>query len=281
MPPSGHHAVVVGGSMAGMLAARVLSDHFPRVTLLERDQFPEKPGPRKGLPQSHHLHILLMRGQLILEHFFPGLGEEMERAGMHRLEHPWLRHSLLYARRLGAVLFRIFSLMIGTRDLLDSIIRRRVKALDRVRLLDGVEATGLLPTSDGNGIRGVRSHSRRPGEGKEEELAAELVVDAAGGGSHLRQWLGTLGFPMPADTVINAHLGYASRMYRRPANALPDWHGLMIRATRRNTSAAGSSRRWKTSAGRSPWPAAEATIRRRRRRTYLEFARSLRTPAAV
>jgi phytoene dehydrogenase-like protein len=31
----GAHAVVIGGSMAGLLAARVLADHFDRVTILE------------------------------------------------------------------------------------------------------------------------------------------------------------------------------------------------------------------------------------------------------
>ena len=77
MPLAGRHAVVVGGSMAGMLAARVLTDHFERVTVLERDLLPDAPAPRKGLPQARHLHILLMRGQLAFEHLFPGLIEEL------------------------------------------------------------------------------------------------------------------------------------------------------------------------------------------------------------
>ena len=67
--PRRHHAVVVGGSLAGMLAARVLSDHFDRVTLLERDRFPETPAARKGLPQGRHGHVLLERGRAALERF--------------------------------------------------------------------------------------------------------------------------------------------------------------------------------------------------------------------
>ena len=59
--PRRRHAVVVGGSLAGMLAARVLSDHFDIVTLLERDRFPETPAARKGLPQGRHVHALLER----------------------------------------------------------------------------------------------------------------------------------------------------------------------------------------------------------------------------
>src|SRR5262249_22656632 len=60
------HAVVVGGSMAGMLAARALADHFDAVTLLERDHFPETPAARAGLPQGRHGHALLERGRRIV-----------------------------------------------------------------------------------------------------------------------------------------------------------------------------------------------------------------------
>ena len=55
----GSHAVVIGGSLAGMLAARVLSDHFDQVTIIERDRFPDEPISRPGLPQARHLHVLL------------------------------------------------------------------------------------------------------------------------------------------------------------------------------------------------------------------------------
>ena len=75
------HAVVVGGSLAGMLAARVLSDHFDRVTLLERDRFPETPVARKGLPQGRHAHGLLERGRQTLERLLPGLTGELVRTG--------------------------------------------------------------------------------------------------------------------------------------------------------------------------------------------------------
>ena len=67
------HAVIVGGSMAGLLAARVLLDHFDKVTIIERDRYPENPVSRKGLPQSHHLHAFLKRGLMIAEELFPGL----------------------------------------------------------------------------------------------------------------------------------------------------------------------------------------------------------------
>ena len=77
----GEHALVIGGSMAGLLGARVLSEHFERMTIVERDRFPEGPGFRKGVPQSKHLHVFMMQGRLISDRLFPGLSEELEEAG--------------------------------------------------------------------------------------------------------------------------------------------------------------------------------------------------------
>src|SRR5919107_5913827 len=79
-------ALVIGGSMAGLLAARVLSERFGRVTIVERDHFPQGPEFRKGVPQSQHLHAFLMRGRLISERLFPGLEEELEEAGAALLD---------------------------------------------------------------------------------------------------------------------------------------------------------------------------------------------------
>ena len=75
------HAVVIGGSIAGLLAARVLSDRFERVTLVERNRFPDEVIPRKGVPQARHLHILLARGRQTMEQLLPGIGEELTAAG--------------------------------------------------------------------------------------------------------------------------------------------------------------------------------------------------------
>ena len=58
------HAVVLGGSLAGLLAARVLSDHFEEVTLIERDAYPETAEVRRGIPQANHVHGLLLRRSL-------------------------------------------------------------------------------------------------------------------------------------------------------------------------------------------------------------------------
>jgi 2-polyprenyl-6-methoxyphenol hydroxylase-like FAD-dependent oxidoreductase len=75
------HALVAGGSIAGLFAARVLSDAFERVTLVERDALACLPEPRKGVPQGRHIHALLARGQDILETQFPGICGELRAEG--------------------------------------------------------------------------------------------------------------------------------------------------------------------------------------------------------
>src|SRR5258708_38741850 len=140
--PGRRHAVVVGGSLAGMLAARVLSDHLDRVPLLERDRFPETPAARKGLPQGRHTHGLLERGRRALERFLPGLTGELVRAGAEPLDFTrdfaWMSPSGWYVRFPGDLL------MLGcTRGLLDWGVRGRVAALPNVRIQQGAAVAGL------------------------------------------------------------------------------------------------------------------------------------------
>ena len=85
-PPKRSHAIVVGGGIAGLCAARALSDRFERVTLVERDRFRAGFEHRAGTPQSHHVHALLLRGSLELERLFPGLENELIAAGAARMD---------------------------------------------------------------------------------------------------------------------------------------------------------------------------------------------------
>ena len=52
-------AVVLGGSLAGLCAARVLADHFDEVTVVERDALPDVATQRAGVPQGRHVHAML------------------------------------------------------------------------------------------------------------------------------------------------------------------------------------------------------------------------------
>jgi 2-polyprenyl-6-methoxyphenol hydroxylase-like FAD-dependent oxidoreductase len=55
-------ACVLGGSIAGLLAARVLADHAERVVVIERDTIEGVTGPRPGVPQGRQLHVMVRGG---------------------------------------------------------------------------------------------------------------------------------------------------------------------------------------------------------------------------
>ena len=84
--PIHDHAIVIGGSMAGLLAARTLADHFAKVTIVERDQLQNDASLRPGVPQARHVHILLARGQQILESLFPNFLAKLEASGVKPLD---------------------------------------------------------------------------------------------------------------------------------------------------------------------------------------------------
>src|SRR5262245_41368516 len=168
----GTHAVVIGGSMAGLLAARVLSGSFTRVTVLERDCYPEDPGPRKGLPQARHLHVLLTRGRRILERLFPGFSNELIAHGANRIDAArdlaWLTPAG-WGPRFDCGLDYVAC----SRDLIDWAVRRRVAALPNLTVREDVDVTGLTASADGRAVSGVRVRPRSTDE-REESLAAEL-----------------------------------------------------------------------------------------------------------
>ncbi|HEU0201542.1 MAG TPA: NAD(P)-binding protein [Burkholderiaceae bacterium] len=80
-PAGVRRIVVIGAGLAGLCAARVVSEYADEVLIVERDRLPGGPQLRSGTPQARHLHTLLMRGQRDFELLFPGFGAELEAAG--------------------------------------------------------------------------------------------------------------------------------------------------------------------------------------------------------
>lgn len=216
----GERAVVVGGSVAGMIAARVLADFFEEVVVLERDDLQ---GPRrKGAPQTDHVHVLLRRGVDILERLFPRIHDEMV-AGQVR---PFDFARDLRWYQYGGWLPRPTSGVVTypqTRRSLEGHIRRRLLGVPNVRLRAGEAARGLLEGAGPGRVTGVH------GEGPDGPftLSADLVVDAAGRGSSVYRWLEALGYPAIEETALAIDLVYVSRFYRPPARPR-DWRGLWI-----------------------------------------------------
>jgi 2-polyprenyl-6-methoxyphenol hydroxylase-like FAD-dependent oxidoreductase len=213
--------------MAGLLAARVLADHYTRVTVLERDRLPGGPDPRKGTPQARHIHVLLTAGRRVLERLFPGLVRDLVAAGAEDYDAvadvEWLSPAGLSVR------FRSDIRMLGaTRDLIEWCVRTRTAADPRVRVRAGVDVMGLRLDSSGRRVVGLDVEERSGPQNAAAPLDADLVVDAGGRGSRAPQWLEAHGYPRPRETVVNGFLGYSSRFVRPPAGWKEDWKTFYI-----------------------------------------------------
>jgi 2-polyprenyl-6-methoxyphenol hydroxylase-like FAD-dependent oxidoreductase len=211
--------------MAGLIAGRILADHFEQVTILERDALEQGPTVRKGAPQAHHIHALLHRGATTLERLFPGVFEEIRKDGGLTGE---MGPDFWYYQ-LGAWKLRVSTgliLQLQSRPLLEWGVRRRVMALENVRALDGCSVMELAANESRTRITGVR-YQRGP-EALEEP--ADLVVDASGRGSRTPQWLEALGYPQVEQTEVQIDVGYSSRFYRLPGPP-PPWKLVAIAST--------------------------------------------------
>jgi 2-polyprenyl-6-methoxyphenol hydroxylase-like FAD-dependent oxidoreductase len=218
-------ALVIGAGFAGLLAARVLSESYGDVVLVERDPIDADAanglhtgtsGHRAGIPQARHPHALLARGAEALEALFPRLGAELEDAGAVRAD---LGSDFLSRAPAGwAPRDHIgLSVLSMTRVTIERAIRRRVSKLPNVSLVDGVTIDGLL--YDRGTVTGVRG--RRDGEPFTDY--ADLVIDASGRNSKLVSWLAEHGVHCPAPMIVNGHLAYTSRLYQVNHDLKFDW----------------------------------------------------------
>ncbi|MFQ3566308.1 MAG: FAD-dependent monooxygenase [Aggregatilineales bacterium] len=219
------HAIVIGASMAGLLAARVLADHSQQVTILERDRLPEGADYRPGVPQARHGHGLLARGLQTMEALFPSLHDDLDAAGVPRVE--WMFDTL--QRIPTGWTPRYHSGLIAracTRVTLEAIVRKRVLALPNVRVCESTYVEALTADTRANRVTGVTFSHRPRKDGPPTTLQADLIVDASGRGSRAPEWLAALGYPPPDETIIDAQLGYASRLYRLRSE--PEWKTLLM-----------------------------------------------------
>jgi len=222
MTDSSHrnHALVLGGSMAGLFAARVLSDHFEKVTIVERDPLPDEAEFRNGTPQARHLHQLLAAGQQEMERLFPDLKADLEAVGAPTME--WGVDNWLYGKegKLPSVPTGIVT-NTCSRVTLEFLIRRRLMERVNVTILDDHRIIKLLTNDDKSRITGVEASTQR-GQ-VTTEIDADLIVDATGRRSKTPDWFKEIGYDAPENTYIDDHIGYATCWYEPPADASTDF----------------------------------------------------------
>jgi 2-polyprenyl-6-methoxyphenol hydroxylase-like FAD-dependent oxidoreductase len=222
----GQHAVVIGASMGGLLAARVLADFYDAVTLVERDTFPAAGEWRKGVPQGRHAHGLHARGRAVLEQLLPGFTQEMAAQGAMVLDisrdFRWYANGGFHQPTASGL-----EGLLVSRPRLEAGVRARVLALPNVHALENCDVPGVITSADRARVTGVRLVRRANGNA-EEALMADLVVDATGRGSRSPAWLADMGYEKPEEERVRIDLGYATRQYRRRPDQLSGLRGVAI-----------------------------------------------------
>ena len=224
MPKIGEHAVVLGASMGGLLAARVLADFYETVTVVERDVLPDDAVNRRGVPQGRHVHGLLGRGSQVLAELFPGFLDELVAAGASVFDYTDLSEA--FVSLAGHQLMRtggfrdIPPLFIPSRPLLESLVRRRVRETANITLLEGYDVVDLTSTTARDRVTGARVRSR---DGDSERvLTSDLVADATGRGALTPALLDTLGYGRPSEDQVGVRVAYSSQLLRIPPGTLKE-----------------------------------------------------------
>lgn len=224
-------AIVIGGSIGGMVAARVLADHFDEVCIVERDFLPTGQENRPGVPHARHLHFILRRGMMVIEDLFPGVKEDLLASGAHLVDQGKDLH-VLYRSGWSPKDPTGLEVCTFTRPLLESTIRHHLLESPKVSILEGHEVCGLVADEGHTKVEGVRIRRRNrndEAEGSEDTiLRADLVVDTSGRPSETPQWLTELGYQAPEETVVDAFWGYATRIFEVPADFKGDFKALVI-----------------------------------------------------
>src|ERR1700730_1308414 len=209
------HALVIGGSFAGLCAGRVLSDFFDHVTVLDRDTFPAGAEDRAGVPQARHVHGLLVRGLEEYERLFAGLERLAVEKGATFHDHTWdfvvLRPQGWQPRYRSDLKF-----LSASRELIESCVRDLFRKLPKVELRERVAVTGLKVSREGGKPRcvGVMVPAREGGQAG--VIEADLIVDASGAVSRAPAWLEAPGLDPPRESVVDPLAGYSSRWFQGP-----------------------------------------------------------------
>ncbi|MFP3885889.1 FAD-dependent monooxygenase [Priestia filamentosa] len=228
-------AIVIGGGMAGLLSARVLSDYYAEVLIVEKDDLPVKPEIRAGTPQAFHPHRFTPRGKMIIERLFPGFNDELLNRGAPSTQNKMIHQTNQYG---SLVMPNTENDATFSRALLEWVCRQRVKKISNVQFLTKVDVTGLLTTSDQTVVTGVHIREREQLE-QQKTLGADLVIDTSGRSSKLAKWLQNLGFDVPNPDILKVSLGYSTRHYKIPSHLSVKWDVIRIAGDASNRSLTG------------------------------------------
>jgi 2-polyprenyl-6-methoxyphenol hydroxylase-like FAD-dependent oxidoreductase len=216
--------VVIGASVAGLLAARALTDIAESIAVVDRDNPPDAAVARKCVPQGRHVHGVLAGGLDVLQSFFPGILDDLVADGSHVVD---AAQDVLWFNNRG---WRLrcpsgIKACIQTRPLLELHIRRRVRSFSNVRAIYGTGANGFHLDSAKKRITGV---GLTDANGEETVLPADLIVDCSGRGGQTPTWLAAHGLGKPFVSTITVNVGYSTQYFRVPDPSALGWHAMLI-----------------------------------------------------
>jgi 2-polyprenyl-6-methoxyphenol hydroxylase-like FAD-dependent oxidoreductase len=216
--------------MAGLAAARALSDCFERVSIVERDTLPKEVAreSRKGVPQGNHAHALLASGRQVLDEYFPGISDELTTRGALSADvaGDFLYFQYGHWKLRTDVGVRGLSM---SRPLLEAQVRARTKALKNVAFIENHDVEEARFDPERGRVVGVRVKDRATGE--RGSIDADLVVDALGRGSPSPKWLAAWGFPEVPETIVKCDVGYATGLFPRLPTDLYGTYGAIVIGT--------------------------------------------------
>ncbi|WP_330299413.1 FAD-dependent oxidoreductase [Streptomyces sp. NBC_00503] len=208
--PKHVEALIIGAGYAGLLAASVVALAGYDVLVLTGGQPAASPRETRFGP-ARHGEVLHVGGMWDINDLAYGSGAMLQRRGARTFPFPAGDHlSRTRPRAWGTR-----ELLTCSHGLLTSVLRELVVAnpareRDTV-VLDGAQAVGLI--GDESAVVGARV---RFGDGTEQDVTAQLVVDASGADACTGTWLRDLGVAAVAVTSRGTAGFSASRLYRAP-----------------------------------------------------------------
>ncbi len=215
-------AVVIGGSLAGLFAARVLSDRFESVVVLERDELENTGDGRRGVPQGRHAHALLHAGRQRISDWFPGIDQELIDGGAAVASAGTDMYWFQAGGRRSHYDWQTVS-PICSRPFLEEAVRARVEKTENVELRTGVHAEGLGASPDKSHVTGVTLDDGTT-------VDAALVLDCTGRSGRTLPWIEALGYASPDVTEVGIDMRYTTRVYAKNPQMERDWEIALVLA---------------------------------------------------
>ena len=216
-------AIIVGASLAGLMAAKAISPYYSEVIILDKDKLEDKPIAHKGVSQGHHAHSILKAGEEALEELFPGVREELLNTGAHYVdfgnEIGWKHHG-----KWKASLSKPYYVLMQSRVFLEWSIRKRLLQSEGITLYQEAKVADVVF----NELNEVSEVCIQSIDGKAETFDCDLLIDASGAANNIFKWFKKTDCELPEISKVNINLAYSSRNYKCPERFSPQYKAFLI-----------------------------------------------------